>query len=103
MDFMLFMQNMSAKAYGDRTVDDTVGGVGFDPALLTWQGLSAKLVRCTLEGGDIRTKEVGAPTASSGDLRVDADEFFVPGLSARDFRAIRAGSTNATLRYHVYF
>lgn len=105
MDLSFFLQNLTPKAYQDLTVDDTAGGVGFDPDTLVWQGLRAKIVRVTVEGGDLRSKEVAeAPTAASGDLHVDGDEFFVPGNEAiHNFRAIRTGAENATLRCHVYF
>jgi hypothetical protein len=105
MDLKSLLANLTPKEYGDLTVDDTVGGVGFDPAKLTWQSLPAKVVRVTTEGGDFRYKEVSEPpTASSGDLMSDGDEFFVAGEGAvKNFRAIRVGAVNAALRYHVYF
>lgn len=100
----LLLQNLVAKYYGDLTVDNTPGGVGFDPAKLTWEGFPAKVVRCSLEGGDSRSKETGVPTATSGDLWIDGDKFLVVGEeSVRNFRAIRTGDTNGTVRYHVYF
>lgn len=105
MDLKFYLTQLSPIYYGDLTVDGTVGGVGFDPAKLVYKGMAAKLVRVTAEGGDFRTKEVpAAPTANSGDLLGDGDEFFVPGVDAiNNFRAIRVGAFNATLRYHVYF
>jgi hypothetical protein len=105
MELTALLLNLTAKQYGELTVGDTVGGIGFDPVKLTWRGLPAKLVRVTAEGGDFRSKEVPEPpTASSGDLLGDGDEFFVPGEDAiNNWRAIRVGGTNATLRYHVYF
>jgi hypothetical protein len=105
MDLTFFLQSVTPKAYEDLTVDDTAGGVGFGPDKLVWGGVPAKIVRVTVEGGDLRSKEVAeAPTATSGDLHVDGDEFFVPGTEAiKNFRAIRTGAENATLRCHVYF
>jgi len=104
MNLKMLLQNLAPKAYGDLAVDGTVGGVGFDPAKLVWQGVRAKVVRCTLEGGEIRAKEVGAPTAVSGDRLSDGDEFFVAGTEAiNNWRAIRTGTVSGTIRYHVYF
>lgn len=105
MDLKFFLMFLSPQDYGDLTVDDTPGGRGFDPAKLTLRGQPAKFVRATAEGGDFRCKEVSeAPTATSGDLYGDGDEIIVAGEDAvRNFRAIRAGASNATLRYHVYF
>lgn len=104
MDFKALL-GLTPQYYGELTVDATPGGVGFDAAKLTWNGMPCKLVRATAEGGDFRAKETGeAPTTISGDLLIDGDEIFVPGEeAARNFRAIRTGGTNATLRYHVYF
>lgn len=105
MNLKFYLSQLTPIYYGDLTVDATEGGVGFDPAKLTHDGMPAKLVRFTTEGGDFRSKEVAeAPTASSGDLGEDGDENFVAGEQAiNNFRAIRIGATNATLRYHVYF
>lgn len=100
----MFLQNQVAKYDGDLTVDNTPGGVGFDPAKLAWEGFSAKAVQCSLKGGDIHTKEVGVVTAASGDLWTDGDKFTVIGEEGiRNFRAIRTGETNGALHYTVYF
>jgi hypothetical protein len=104
MDLKFFLMMLSPKAYGDLTVDNTVGGVGFDPAKLSYNDMAAKIVRVTAEGGDFRTKECGVVTTASGDLLGDGDEFFVAGEEAiQNWRAIRVAGMNATLRYHVYF
>ena len=104
MDLKFYLSQLSPQYYGDLTVDDTAGGVGFDPALLTWNSQPARVVRATVEGGDFRCKEVGVPTAASGDLYGDGDEILVAGeVAIKKFRAIRTGALDATLRYHVYF
>ena len=79
--------------------------IGFDSDKLTWSGLQAKLIRVTVEGGDIRIRDDGgAPTSTVGDLRVAGDEFFVGGINAiKQFRAIKSGSENGNLKYTVYF
>lgn len=102
MDFKAMIES-PAQYYGDLTVDDTPGGVGFNTSHLVWNGMPPKLVRCALEGGDIRAKEVGTPTAMSGELLSEGDEFFVPGPAAHSFRAIRTGTEDGVIRYHVYF
>lgn len=105
MDSAAFLTGLTCRYYGDLTVDDTPGGVGFDPDKLSLDGLPPKLVVVNVEGGDFRYRENGGdPAANSGVLRVNGDEFLVPGPEgARNFRAIRTGIQNSTLRYHVYF
>jgi len=105
MDAALFLTGLTCRYYGDLTVDDTPGGVGFDANKLDWNGLPPKLVTVNVEGGDFRYRENGgSPTADSGVLRMDGDEFIVPGPDgAKNFRAIRTGAVDATLRYQVYF
>ena len=104
MDLKFYLSQLSPQYYGDLTVDDTAGGVGFDSSHLIWNGQPAKVVRATVEGGDFRCKEVGAPTPASGDLYGDGDEILVAGEDAiKNFRAIRTGALDAILRYHVYF
>lgn len=104
MDFKVFMTGLIPKYEGELIVDDTPGGVGFDPAKLAWQGFPAKMVQCTLEDGDIRCKEVGVPTSTSGELQVGGNKFFVVGEeSINNFRAIRVGDLNGAIFYQVFF
>jgi hypothetical protein len=104
MDLSALIFGLSPQYVGELTVDNTPGGVGFDPAKLTYKSLPAELVRVTAEGGDFRATEIGVPTTTFGDLLGDRDEFFVPGEDAiRNWRAIRVGAVNAKLTYHVYF
>lgn len=104
MDLKAFFADLVEGHLGILTVDNTSGGVKFDPDKLVYQGETPTVVRCTLEGGDIRYRtdpEIGA--AASGDLMINGDEWFVPGLVAHQFRAFQVTVTPGVIRYHVYF
>lgn len=104
MDLKAFFEDLVEGYYAELTVDKTSGGVKFNPDKLTYQGKSPVVVRCTLEGGDIRYRtDPEAAVAASGDLMVDGDEWFVPGSIAHQFRAFQVGATPGIIRYHVYF
>lgn len=111
MDLKLFLLGLIPKRFGYLVIDSTVGGIGFDPAVIaSIQGESKedpKVVRVNVRGGDLNYREDGgAPTGvvGGGDWRIDGDEFFVVGLEAiNNFRAICIGTGNANLTYHVYF
>lgn len=91
--------------FGELTVDDTLGGVGFPPDKLLKNGVFAKAVCCNLETADIRYREDGgAPTAASGVPRQDGGEFWICGQQAMtQFRAIRQEDISGKINYTVYF
>lgn len=91
--------------FGELTVDDTEGGVGFDPDKLLKNGVLAKAVRCNLETADIHYREDGGiPTTNSGVPRSIGDEFWICGQQGlNQFRAIQSGENSAKLTYTVFF
>ncbi len=86
------------------TVDNTAAGIPFtsttyDPATGDFKGMPAQVAKCHVESADIRYRQDGtAPTASVGRIVYETGEFYIQGSqNIKNFKAIRTGSTSATL------
>ncbi len=89
------------------TVDSTSGGVIFTVAKYVIAGTQlAKRALCTVETAQIRTSEntTVVPTSTVGTLWQVGDTFEVYGSeNIKNFHAIRATGTSATLDVEYYF
>ncbi len=105
---MEFLASLEPYGYVELTVDGTVGGVGFDPAVLQGSNVGAKrdvkAARVSVVGADVNCKEIGSPAADSGHPEVAGKDFVIIGArSLQNFRAFRAGANNAILRCTLYY
>ena len=82
----------------DITVDDTVGGVGFDKDILATI-VPPKRVYITAETAQCRfCYDTTAPTSTLGHPLNPFDTMYVEGLqNMKNFRAIRTGTTSAKI------
>ena len=82
----------------DITVDNTVGGVGFNVIKLNTTK-PPKRIHITVETAQCRfTYDTTAPTTSLGHPLNPFDTLYVEGLkNMKNFRAIRTGTTSAKL------
>jgi len=89
---------MTGFAYEPITVSDVA--VGFTPSVYNPTGHTAKVAFVTVEGAQIRYRyDGGTPTATEGHLVSPGDTFIVQGFkNIQNFKAIRTGSADATLR-----
>jgi hypothetical protein len=96
------LENVTVRAYHEITVGETA--VGFSAAQLTVADVSARYVRISIEGSDIRYRDdEGYPSATVGHLRAAGDEIILTGPQAVKFRAIRVGEVDASLHVSIYF
>ena len=82
----------------DITVDDTVGGVGFDVDILN-TAVPPKRVYITVETSQCRfTYDGTAPLTTLGHILNPMDALYVDGLkNMRNFRAIKTGTNDSKL------
>lgn len=76
------------------------------PTTGAFAGMSAQAALVTLEGGDIRFRidGTGPPTTIHGHLMTNGDSLVLTGTQAlNQFRAIRAGDTDGTLRVTYFY
>ena len=83
------------------TVADT--SVGFTAANLnlaeSLYGRNIKRIVCTIDTAQLRYWEDGTdPTTSAGNIANIGDVITIDGSDARNFRAIRTGSTSSKIR-----
>lgn len=87
------------------TIDNTVGGIGFTatkykPTSGDFKGIPARIAKFTVETADIRYTQEGstAPTSSVGKVVYETSGDSIQGsMNIKNFKAIRTGSTSATL------
>lgn len=89
--------------YEDITISTTA--TGFTASKMTNNGIQIKAVRISVETAGIRYREDGSdPSSTVGHAREAGDEFIVVGYNAiANFRAIRIGAEDATLRCTYYY
>jgi hypothetical protein len=76
------------------------------PSSGSFAGMSAQMALVSLEGGNIRFRVDGQalPTQTNGHLLTDGDTLVLAGSQAlNQFRAVRAGDTNGTLRVTFFY
>ncbi len=69
-------------------------------------GMSAYMALMSLEGGEIRFRidGLGSPTQTNGHVMTDGDCLVLTGTQAlNQFRAIRSGDANGTLRVTYFY
>jgi len=93
------VESLAAYDYQDLTVADSSVGVDNTKTLATPH---ARQIEVFVEDAQIRYRKDGtAPTSSVGEILNPFDRLTLNSLNDIDnFRAIRTGSTSATLRVH---
>ncbi len=82
-----------------------LSSVKIKPAGGSYAGLSAQAALLSLEGGDVRFRlDGGLPTSDNGHYLGSGDTLCLSGTQTlQQFRAIRAGESNVTLRVSYYY
>jgi len=98
LDRIVETKRTKAFAYESITVSNTA--VGFTPSVYNPTGHKAQVAFVTCEDASIRFRIDGtAPTASEGHLLNSGDSTTIEGYeNIKNFKAIRTGASNATLR-----
>ncbi len=75
------------------------------PETGTYARLAARAAMITGEGGDLRFRfDGGLPTAAEGHYLTSGDTLIISGTQAlQQFRALKAGTDNATLRVTYFY
>ena len=106
--FTLETYNRIPGDYEVVTVGTAVIGLSLSkikPASGPYARMSARAAMISSENGDLRFRiDGGQPTANEGHYLVDGDTLVLSGTQAlQQFKAIRAGDTNSTLRVTFFY
>jgi hypothetical protein len=106
--FTIETYNRIPGGYEVLTVGVAVVGLSLDkikPQSGPYAGISARAAMISSESGDLRFRiDGGQPTAGNGHYLVSGDALVLSGTQAlQQFRALRVGDTNGTLRVTYFY
>ena len=106
--FTLETYNRIPGDYEVVTVGTVVIGLSLSkikPASGPYARMSARAAMISSENGDLRFRiDGGQPTAGDGHYLVDSDTLVLSGTQAlQQFKAVKAGDTNSTLRVTFFY